>query len=1065
MSTFMSAFTLRLSRLMTLCVVVLGVTGNASASSWVPIGTGNNIIFIPVPSLENIEAQPFYYSKSDVVLTLTGFNDTSAIYYQTQTLENGSWVNLDKSESNPWACHDKAQLNTDNNALNLSFANTGRYRVNVAPAMVNEICDVTAFKAGMLITASPELSNEFMVIDQTTLPTSQASIVQNPLKVDGLYQSYDLRLNWPQFEGTEFYQLTLKKDHVPYYFDITEAEYQSHFGQGKSNYYPIVDEYFADTSTFTPHTGFGQYTFAIKYCFNDQCSKDLDYQGTSLSVKVLPVKDFSAHLIDGYNQVLLLSEADARSPKIIFSEFFRPESNPGAGTNSSLPFTVPDTQTRIYGHGRNNIYYRQFTKNADGRSTFNTRACITNEFSSCSLFNRYTTEIVINASNTLPSGDVDSYIPDSDQLTGWANDGDGITNVKVFVNSQLISSSSGITANEPRNPNEPQNGYTVPGLTAKLNAASINTNEPLNVEVHAQDVGNIVSNTYVKIKSFVIHDFFNASPIAINDAIQASQDGATIINVLNNDSDLENHNLSIVNNTQPTYGSLVLNADQTFTYTHIATSTAPSDTFTYQIQDELGAASTYATVVLYFSNYVAKDDEVYVDWATENSASISSNATSFNGSLSDVQQKGSLITANSGSTGTTTKSVDIDILFNDVNANFGSVEIEITNPNTTSGRASINANNTVTYTLTGDLQAKDCFTYNLKKAGVEKSNSAQACIISGAQPNDDHTGVAPNTEKDIYVLNNDFMGLNGVGRYKPFIRQQPTKGTVSVYSGTQSATAMFGDSDVFIRYTPDAGETGPDSFTYSLKTTNGLPGLATATVYLEIGSLPSGPGNFQISKGPQEDSINASWSSNSSVSSYQLQQHIAKTPTTPSTIEDYQWSTVSDSVSAKSAYTFSGLKNGYYYYRLRACGQVEYACSDWSAVSSLVTVAVTMQVPDKPVITIDNAGNGSYTLTWTAQNNATSHQIQEAFCDNGCDNLTTDQWQQLTPQTQAESMPFLNKRNGTWAYRVSACSDLVPCSDYSEAASTQVKRRSVIFIHSDLLGTPVAETNKDGDVL
>jgi hypothetical protein len=137
----------------------------------------------------------------------------------------------------------------------------------------------------------------------------------------------------------------------------------------------------------------------------------------------------------------------------------------------------------------------------------------------------------------------------------------------------------------------------------------------------------------------------------------------------------------------------------------------------------------------------------------------------------------------------------------------------------------------------------------------------------------------------------------------------------------------------------------------------------------------------------------------------------------------------------------------------------------WYKREEQACTQVSMNTPGKPTITVNNATNGDFTLAWAAQDNTSWYQVQEAFCGSSCTNLTEADWTTLTPNTMATANPTLSwvgKRNGTWGYRLLACTSANVCSNYSEMATTEIKRRSVVFIHSDLLGTPVAETYKDG---
>ncbi len=98
----------------------------------------------------------------------------------------------------------------------------------------------------------------------------------------------------------------------------------------------------------------------------------------------------------------------------------------------------------------------------------------------------------------------------------------------------------------------------------------------------------------------------------VNDAPTANNDGPYSVTfhgsvavpapgVLGNDTDPEGNALTAVLVTGPTQGTLTLNANGSFTYTHTGP-TLGSDAFTYRAQDSLGAQSAPATVTINIIN-------------------------------------------------------------------------------------------------------------------------------------------------------------------------------------------------------------------------------------------------------------------------------------------------------------------------------------------------------------------------------------------------------------------------------------------------------------------------------
>lgn len=88
----------------------------------------------------------------------------------------------------------------------------------------------------------------------------------------------------------------------------------------------------------------------------------------------------------------------------------------------------------------------------------------------------------------------------------------------------------------------------------------------------------------------------NDAPVAEKDVAVVAQDTPTIVDVLGNDRDIDGDAPAVIDHAQPAHGSLVLNADGTFTYTP-ATGYSGTDGFTYTAGDGQGGNST-ATVHL-----------------------------------------------------------------------------------------------------------------------------------------------------------------------------------------------------------------------------------------------------------------------------------------------------------------------------------------------------------------------------------------------------------------------------------------------------------------------------------
>jgi hypothetical protein len=109
----------------------------------------------------------------------------------------------------------------------------------------------------------------------------------------------------------------------------------------------------------------------------------------------------------------------------------------------------------------------------------------------------------------------------------------------------------------------------------------------------------------------------------------------------------------------------------------------------------------------------------------------------------------------------------------------------------------------------------------------------------------------------------------------------------------------------------------------------------------------------------------------------------------------------------------------------------------------------------------------SVTLQWDAVEHADSYRLEEKVDGSSWDSA-------IVTDTSDTSATLTERAEGDYVYRVIGCVthplDGLLCSediatysvDYPVTLSAGDNVRRVIFIHTDLLGSPAAETNKDG---
>ncbi len=270
----------------------------------------------------------------------------------------------------------------------------------------------------------------------------------------------------------------------------------------------------------------------------------------------------------------------------------------------------------------------------------------------------------------------------------------------------------------------------------------------------------------------------NDPPVAEDDEAETLKNTPVDIPVLDNDSDPDGDEISITEVGDPANGTAVVNEDGTVTYTPDA-GFSGEDSFTYTISDGNGGTdSATVTVTVVNQPPVAEDDEAETLKNTP---------------------------------------VDIPVLDNDSDPDGDEISItEVGDP--ANGTAVVNEDGTVTYTPDAGFSGEDSFTYTISD-GNGGTDSATVTVTVVNQPpvaEDDEAETNQGQPVDIPVLNNDSdpdgddLSITEVG--------DPANGTAVV------------NEDGTVTYTPDAGFSGEDSFTYTISDGDGGTDTATVTV-------------------------------------------------------------------------------------------------------------------------------------------------------------------------------------------------------------------------------------------
>ncbi len=365
----------------------------------------------------------------------------------------------------------------------------------------------------------------------------------------------------------------------------------------------------------------------------------------------------------------------------------------------------------------------------------------------------------------------------------------------------------------------------------------------------------------------------NATPIAVNDTFSTAFQTVLIgSSILANDNDPNGDTLTITIISNTTNGTLVMNANGTFTYTP-NNGFSGSDTFTYSICDVNNACDTAeVTITVGNATPIAVNDTYSTPFQTVlNGSSILANDTDPNGDPLTITviittTNGTLVmnangtftyTPNNGFSGSDTLTYSIcdvnnacdtalviitvgnatpiavndnystpfqtvlngsSVLANDTDPNGDPLTITVIT-NTANGTLVMNANGTFTYTPNNGFSGSDTFTYSICDVNNACDTAVVTITVGNATPfavNDTYSTPFQTVLNGSSVLAND-TDPNG----------DPL--TVTVITTTANGTLVMNANGTFT-YTPATGFTGSDTFTYTICDPNNACDTAVVTI-------------------------------------------------------------------------------------------------------------------------------------------------------------------------------------------------------------------------------------------
>lgn len=279
--------------------------------------------------------------------------------------------------------------------------------------------------------------------------------------------------------------------------------------------------------------------------------------------------------------------------------------------------------------------------------------------------------------------------------------------------------------------------------------------------------------------------FTNRAPVAVNDVVSIRRNApATLITVLANDSDPDADTLTVTSVSTPSSGTAT-NAGNGVLYTPAQGFTGTA-TFTYTISDGKGQSAT-ATVTVTVSDQppVAVNDAITVSRG---------NTVSISPLLNDSDPEGGLL--------------------------------RVTSIDQPAVGSAVTENNVVRYTAPLDFVGVVTIPYRIEDSAGNVASAVISVTVRNNPPTavDDNASTASATPVTINVLNND-SDVEGDALTLDSIGTAPANGAAIVQGNV-------------VRYTPRAGFTGVDSFTYVVKDSFGASGFATVRVTVAANSAP-----------------------------------------------------------------------------------------------------------------------------------------------------------------------------------------------------------------------------------
>ncbi len=409
--------------------------------------------------------------------------------------------------------------------------------------------------------------------------------------------------------------------------------------------------------------------------------------------------------------------------------------------------------------------------------------------------NTYTVTITVNPVNDTPIAVDDTFTGNEDgTITGDVTPGTPAQDRDVDADALTVADADGNPANGITPVVAPANGTLVLNADGTFTyTPNANFNGTDSFTYRISDGNGGTAEATVTLTVTAVNDAPTAGPLAV----ATNEDTAIVNGALPAAADLDGDTVTYAAATGPAHGTVVVNANGTYTYTPAANYNGP-DSFTYTVSDANGGSNTYTVTI---TVNPVNDTPIAVD-------------DTFTGN-----EDGTITGDVTPGTPAQDRDVDADALtVADADGNPANGITPVVAPS--NGTLVLNANGTFTYTPNANFNGTDSFTYRISDGN---GGTAEAVVTLTVTAVNDAPTAGPLT----VATNEDTAIVNGALPAAADLDGDTV--TYAAATGPAHGTVVVNANGTYT-YTPAANYNGPDSFTYTVSDANGGSNTYTVTI-------------------------------------------------------------------------------------------------------------------------------------------------------------------------------------------------------------------------------------------